>query len=99
MASTFLDMIVIVFVLAITSLTLWFAFRSVTFAAFLCGGFFVSSGTLLYLGIARISVPLIGTNLVLSPRAHLARAGIHGLLFFVCLVSVIVRRRRAVSRT
>ncbi len=48
---------------------------------FLAGGFFVSAGVLFYLYLTRVSVPLLGTSLVETPRISLFRAIVHALLF------------------
>lgn len=85
--------------LAITVLVVWLAIRSVTFTTLLCGAFLVSSGTLLYLWAAGTSVPVIGTDIVLSPESHLTRGLIHGVLLLFSLNSVIVRRRARSPRT
>ena len=48
--------------------TLYFAWRSREFRKFLAGAFFVSAGILFYLYLANVSVPLLGTNLVVTPE-------------------------------
>ena len=48
--------------------SLYFAWRSRDFRKFLAGAFFVSSGILFYLYLADVSVPLLGTGLVETPR-------------------------------
>lgn len=83
--------------LAVAGLTLWLAVRSIAVTTFLCGAFFVSSGTLLYLHLAKVSVPVIGTGMVLSPQAHLFRASVHGLLCIACGVAAAVLTRRAAA--
>jgi hypothetical protein len=52
---------------------------------FLAGAFFVSSGTLFYLYLARVSVPLLGTHFVEKPRLSGARAIVHAVLFAACV--------------
>ena len=47
--------------------TLYFAWRSREFRKFLAGAFFVSAGIQFYLYLAKVSVPLLGTDLVLTP--------------------------------
>ena len=47
--------------------TLYFAWRSRECRKFLAGSFFVSAGIQLYLYLAKVSVPLLGTNLVVTP--------------------------------
>jgi hypothetical protein len=48
--------------------TLYFAWLSREFRKFLTGAFFVSAGIQFYLYLAKVSVPLLGTNLVLTPE-------------------------------
>lgn len=61
--------------------TMWLAIRSVDFTIFLSGAFLVSSGTLLYLHLLGVSVPVVGTDLVLDPSSHLNRSYVHAALF------------------
>ncbi len=49
--------------------SLYFAWRNRDFRKFLAGAFFVSSGTLFYLYLADVSVPLLGTPFVETPHA------------------------------
>jgi hypothetical protein len=48
--------------------TLYFAWRYREFRKFLAGAFFVSAGILFDLYLANVSVPLLGTNLALTPQ-------------------------------
>ena len=48
--------------------SLYFAWRNRGFRIFLAGAFFVSSGILFYLYLADVSVPLLGTGFVETPR-------------------------------
>ena len=61
--------------------TLYFAWRSREFRKFLTDAFFVSAGTQFYLYLAKVSVPLLGTNLVLTPEISGLRSIIHFILF------------------
>jgi hypothetical protein len=47
--------------------TLYFAWRSRDFRKFLAGAFFVNAGIQFYFYLAKVSVPLLGTNLVVTP--------------------------------
>ena len=49
--------------------TLYFAWRSREFRKFLAGAFFVSAGIHFYLYFAKVPVPLLGTDLVLTPKS------------------------------
>jgi hypothetical protein len=57
--------------------TLYFAWRSREFRKFLEGAFFVSAGIQFYLYLANVSVPLLGTNLVLTPEISGVRSIVH----------------------
>ncbi len=65
--------------------TLYFAWRSREFRKFLAGAFFVSAGILFYLYLAKVSVPLLGTNLVVTPEISGWRSIVHFILFGLCL--------------
>lgn len=65
--------------------TLYFAWRSREFRKFLAGAFFVSAGIQLYLYLAKVSVPLLGTNLVFTPEISGVRSMVHFILFGLCL--------------
>lgn len=72
--------------------SLYFAWRSREFRKFLAGAFFVSAGTLFYLHLADISVPLLGTSLVQTPDVAAFRSGIHFVLFLMCSYFGFIRR-------
>ena len=65
--------------------TLYFARRSREFRKFLAGAFFVSAGILFYLSLANVSVPLLGTSLVVRPEISGWRSILHFILFGLCL--------------
>jgi hypothetical protein len=65
--------------------TLYFAWHSQEFRKFLAGAFFVSAGIQFYLYLAKVSVPLPGTNLVLTPEISGVRSIVHFILFGLCL--------------
>jgi len=59
-------------------------FRSIPWqdvCKFLAGAFFVSAGILFYLYLARVSVPLLGTDFVETPAISGWRSGVHAVLF------------------
>jgi hypothetical protein len=62
--------------------TIYFVWRSREFRKFLSGAFFVSGGIQLYLYFAGVSVPILGTDLIVAPEVSLMRAIPH-LLFCV----------------
>ena len=65
--------------------TLYFAWRSREIRKFLTGAFFVSAGIQFYLYLAGVSVPLLGTNLVVTPEISERRSFVHFILFGLCL--------------
>jgi hypothetical protein len=65
--------------------TLYFAWRSREFRKFLAGAFFVSAGSQFYLYLAKVSVPLLGTDLVLTPEINGWRSIPHFIFFGICL--------------
>jgi hypothetical protein len=74
---------------------LYFAWRSREFRKFLAGAFFVSAGIQLYLYLAKVSVPLLGTNLVVTPEISEWRSIIHFILFGLCLYFGFIKKPKA----
>lgn len=64
--------------------TLYFAWRSREFRKFLGGAFFVSAGIQFYLCLANVSVPLLGTRIVVTPEISALRSISHFILFLIC---------------
>lgn len=64
--------------------TIYFAWRSREFRKFLAGAFFVSAGILFYLYLANVSVPLLGTQFVLTPEISGLRSIPHFIFFLAC---------------
>jgi hypothetical protein len=50
---------------------------------FLAGAFFVNAGILFYLYLARVSVPILGTNFIETPKVSGARSLVHGVFFLI----------------
>jgi hypothetical protein len=65
--------------------TLYLASRSRDFRKFLAGAFFVSAGIQFYLFLAKVSVPLLGTHIVVTPEISGWRSIVHFILFGLCL--------------
>jgi hypothetical protein len=65
--------------------TIYVAVRWREYRKFLAGAFFVSSGMQFYFCVAKIPIPLIGTNAVQSPVLSGVRGTIHFILFLICL--------------
>jgi hypothetical protein len=75
--------------------TLYFAWYSREFRKFLAGAFFVSAGIQFDLHLTKVSVPLLGTNLVLTPKISRWRSIIHFILFGLCLYFGFVKKPKA----
>jgi hypothetical protein len=75
--------------------SLYFAWRNRNFCIFLAGAFFLSSGTLIYLYLADVSVPLLGTGLVETPKISAGRSIVHFILFVLCFYFGFVRTPKA----
>ena len=75
--------------------SLYFAWRNRDFRKFLAGAFFVSSGILFYLYFADVSVPLLGTGFVETPKISAGRSIVHFILFVLCFHFGFVRRPKA----
>ncbi|HZP06460.1 MAG TPA: hypothetical protein VFB43_16300 [Terracidiphilus sp.] len=65
--------------------TIYIAIRFREYRKFLAGAFFVSSGMQFYFFVAKIPIPLLGTNAVQSPELSGIRGMIHCVLFFICV--------------
>jgi hypothetical protein len=50
---------------------------------FLAGAFFVNAGTLFYLYLYRVSVPIFSTGLTETPEISGARSIVHAILFLI----------------
>jgi hypothetical protein len=75
--------------------SLYLAWRSRDFRKFLAGAFFVSSGTLFYLFLADVSVPLLGANFVETPQMSGGRSIVHFVLFLLCFYFGFVTKPKA----
>jgi hypothetical protein len=71
------------------------ALQNRDFRKFLTGALFVSSGLLLYLYLANVSVPLSGTSIVETPEMSGGRSIVHFILFLLCFYFSFVRAPRA----
>lgn len=65
--------------------TLYLAIRYRDVRKFLAGAFFVSSGIQAYLCFAKVPVPLLGTDVVLTPEVSCVRSIPHFIFFLLCL--------------
>jgi hypothetical protein len=64
--------------------TLYLAYRFREVRKFLAGAFFVSTGTQFYLYLANVSVPLLGTDFVVTPQINGWRTIPHVIFFLLC---------------
>ena len=68
---------------------------------FLAGAFFVNAGILFYLYLARVSVPLLGTNFIETPEISGLRSIVHAALFLTFFYLGFMRkwnRRRIITK-
>jgi hypothetical protein len=72
--------------------TVYLAYRFREFRKFLAGAFFVSAGIQFYLYLAKVSVPLLGTDLVLTPEVSGLRSIPHFIFFWICLYFGFIRK-------
>jgi len=74
--------------------SIYFALRNQDFRKFLAGAFFVSSCVLFYPYLAGVSIPLLGTSFVETPKISLGRSIVHFLLFLLCFYFGFVRKSK-----
>ena len=74
--------------------TIYLAWRFREYRKFLAGAFFVSWGIQLYLYFANVSVPVLGTDLVLTPEISGLRSIPHFIFFLICLYFGFFSRRK-----
>jgi hypothetical protein len=79
-------------IVVLAAATLFFAVKSREFCKFLSGAFFVSAGTQLYLYLAKVSVPLLGTSFVVTPGISRVRWIPHFALFLITLYFGFLRK-------
>jgi uncharacterized protein (TIGR02246 family) len=66
---------------------------------FLAGAFFVNAGILFYLYLARVSVPLLGTNFIETPEISGVRSIVHAALFLTFFYLGFIRKWKRHSIT
>jgi hypothetical protein len=92
--STIMIAIYIILILSIILLTIYFVIKSVDFRKFLTGAFFVSGGIQLYLAFAKVSIPILGTDLVQNPELGYARGSLHLVLCLICLYFGFIKKSK-----
>ncbi|MGA2433748.1 MAG: hypothetical protein ABSG25_00530 [Bryobacteraceae bacterium] len=64
---------------------------------FLAGAFFVSAGTLFYLHLYRVSVPIFNTGLTETPKISGVRSIVHAILFLTFFYLGFIRKWKSHS--
>ncbi len=89
-------MIVAIYIIPVlvTGATIYFVFikKSREFLKFLAGAFFVSGGIQLYMAIAGVSIPILGTSFVQTPQIGFVRCIPHFVFFLLCLYFGFIRK-------
>ncbi len=75
--------------------TIYFVIKSREFRKFLSGAFFVSAGIQLYLSLANISIPLLGTDFVQTPEIGLIRCIPHFIFSILCFYFGFIKQPKA----
>ena len=78
----------------VAAATLYYAVKSTDVRKFLSGAFFVSAGTQLYLYVAKVSVPVLGTSFVQTPEISAVRCVPHFLFFLITFYFGFLRTHR-----
>jgi hypothetical protein len=76
--------IYIILIISIILLTIYFVIKSIDFRKFLTGAFFVSGGIQIYLAFAKVSIPVLGTDIVQNSELGYARGVLHLVLCLIC---------------
>jgi len=75
--------------------SLYFVIKRREFRKFLSGAFFISGGIQLYLAIANVSIPLIGTSFTQTPEIGFIRCIPHFIFSVLCFYFGFIRKPRA----
>ena len=86
--------IYIIIILSIIILTIYFVIKSIDFRKFLTGAFFVSGGIQLYLAFAKVSIPVLGTDIVQNSELGYARGILHLILCLVCFYFGFIKKSK-----
>ncbi len=81
-----------IIILLVILVTGYFVIKSVDFRKFLAGAFFVSGGIQLYLAFAKVSIPVLGTNIMQNPDLGYFRGTLHLVLCLVCFYFGFIRK-------
>lgn len=86
--------IYIILILSIILLTVYFIIISVDFRKFLTGAFFVSGGIQLYLAFAKVSIPVLGTDIVQNSELGYVRGTLHLALCLICFYFGFIKNKK-----
>jgi len=86
--------IYIILIISIIALTLYFVIKSVEFRKFLTGAFFVSAGIQLYLAYAKVSIPVLGTDIVQTSELGYTRGVLHLALCLLCFYFGFIKKAK-----
>jgi len=89
-----MKIILLVLIILMIIATIYFAFKSIEFRKFLTGAFFVSGGIQLYLAFAKVSIPVIGTDIVQNSELGYIRGALHLLLSLVCFYFGFIKKSK-----
>ena len=81
-----------IIILLVILVTGYFLIKSVDLRKFLAGAFFVSGGIQLYLAFAKVSIPVLGTNIFQNPDLGYFRGTLHLVLSLVCFYFGFIRK-------
>ena len=86
--------IYLILILSFIALAIYFVIKSVDFRKFLTGAFFVSAGIQLYLAYAKVSIPVLGTDIVQNSELGYARGALHLVLCLVCFYFGFIKKSK-----
>ena len=89
-----MKVVYIILILSIIILTIYFVIKSIDFRKFLTGAFFVSGGIQLYLAFAKVSIPVLGTDIVQNSELGYARGILHLTLCLVCFYFGFIKKSK-----
>ncbi len=89
--------IYIILILLILLLTIYFVVKSVDFRKFLTGAFFVSGGIQLYLAFAKVSIPVLGTDIVQNSELGYIRGTVHLILCLICFYFGFIKKNKTME--
>ena len=89
--------IYIILILLVITSSIYFVIKSLDFRKFLTGAFFVSAGIQIYLAYAKVSIPLLGTDIVQTSDVGYTRGVLHLVLCLVCFYFGFIKKTRQIE--